>query len=291
MSTLQCANIHFESTANNRVQYFGSNNIAVVVGGANSIATNTTVTTITGNTTINKSLTVSADNTTGGGIILSDDGDIVDLNDGFASMRFTNGVRIYSGNKTGSSVITLGNDGNLTLSGNIVYPNSIPSPKLLSTITVTGGASISSTNALSGFNDYLITFENVVPATSAAGVYMRWYAGGSYRTSGYTTYMAIFNTGGSAGFSPTTYIDLIGGGRGSNSSGRGWIGRILLLNAAAASGNRQCLTDTAGLDSSTAAYARTWGGGELNVAASITGFQIYASSGNITGTANIYGLS
>lgn len=121
MSTLQVANIHFESTANNRVQYFGSNNIAVVVGGANSIATNTTVTTITGNTTINKSLTVSADNTTGGGIILSDDGDIVDLNDGYCSMRFSLGTRIYSGNKSGSAVITLGNDGSISLNGNMSF--------------------------------------------------------------------------------------------------------------------------------------------------------------------------
>lgn len=121
MSTLQVANIHFESTANNRVQYFGSNNIAVVVGGANSIATNTTVTTITGSTTINKSLTVSADNTTGGGIILSDDGDIVDLNDGYCSMRFSLGTRIYSGNKSGSAVITLGNDGSISLNGNMSF--------------------------------------------------------------------------------------------------------------------------------------------------------------------------
>lgn len=46
MSTLQCANIHFESTQNNRVQYLGSNSIAVIAGGANSLVTNNTVTTL-----------------------------------------------------------------------------------------------------------------------------------------------------------------------------------------------------------------------------------------------------
>jgi hypothetical protein len=57
------------------------------------------------------SITVSANNATGGGIILADDGDIVDLNDGYLAMRFSNGVRIYSANRGGSAVITLGNNG------------------------------------------------------------------------------------------------------------------------------------------------------------------------------------
>lgn len=181
--------------------------------------------------------------------------------------------------------------GNVNLTGNLTYTGGIISPRRLSTITVSNGASISSTNVFSGFSDYEIHFENVVTATSSAGLYLRWYAGGSYQSSGYSTYMAIFNGGGSSAQLPTTYIDLAGGGRISNTAGRGWIGRILLLNASATSGYRQHLADTSGLDSTTAGYNRTWGGGELNVAAAITGFQIYASSGNITGTANIYGIT
>lgn len=59
----------------------------------------------------NGNLLVSASNATGGGIILSDDGDIVDLNDGYCSMRFTYGVRVYSANKGGSAVVKLGADG------------------------------------------------------------------------------------------------------------------------------------------------------------------------------------
>lgn len=41
MSTLQCANIHFESTQNNRVQYFGSNNFGFVAAGSNVFTVNT----------------------------------------------------------------------------------------------------------------------------------------------------------------------------------------------------------------------------------------------------------
>jgi microcystin-dependent protein len=70
----------------------------------------------TGLVSLENSLYVSTANVAGGGIILSDDGDIVDLNDGFCSMRFTSGVRVYSGNKTGTPVITLANTGNITCS-------------------------------------------------------------------------------------------------------------------------------------------------------------------------------
>lgn len=61
---------------------------------------------------------VSKSNATGGGIILADDGDIVDLNDAYCSMRFTSGVRIFSANRGGSAVITLGSNGVIS-AGNI----------------------------------------------------------------------------------------------------------------------------------------------------------------------------
>lgn len=56
MSTLQCANIHFESTQNNRVQYLGSNNFAFVAGGSNVFVVNTTTSNITGNLSISGSI-------------------------------------------------------------------------------------------------------------------------------------------------------------------------------------------------------------------------------------------
>jgi len=62
---------------------------------------------------------VSTGNTTGGGIILADDGDIVDLNDGYCSMRFSLGVRVFSANRGGSAVIKLDNGGNIVSSANI----------------------------------------------------------------------------------------------------------------------------------------------------------------------------
>ena len=64
-------------------------------------------------------LSVSTGNTTGGGIILADDGDIVDLNDGFCAMRFSSGVRVHAGNRTGGVVHTLHSNGTFTATGNV----------------------------------------------------------------------------------------------------------------------------------------------------------------------------
>jgi hypothetical protein len=96
---------------------------ANLTGTASSATTATTATTATNQSggTVNAttgtfagSVTVSSNNATGGGIILADDGDIVDLNTGYLALRFSTGVQIYSGNRGGSPVITLGSNGTVT---------------------------------------------------------------------------------------------------------------------------------------------------------------------------------
>jgi hypothetical protein len=56
------------------------------------------------------SLYVSSNNATGGGIKLEDDGDIVDMNDGWGTHRFSYGIRITSANGGGNPVIQLSNN-------------------------------------------------------------------------------------------------------------------------------------------------------------------------------------
>ena len=78
---------------------------------------------ISGSLSIVGNITVSSGNTTGGGIILADDGDIVDLNDAYCSMRFSSGVRIFSANRGGTAVITLSNTGSIAANGPISASN------------------------------------------------------------------------------------------------------------------------------------------------------------------------
>lgn len=63
MSTLQCANIHFESTQNNRVQYLGSNNFAFVAGGSNVFIINTTTSSVTSNLNVANTNSIVVGNT------------------------------------------------------------------------------------------------------------------------------------------------------------------------------------------------------------------------------------
>ncbi len=80
-------------------------------------------------TVISNSLLVSQNNAMGGGIILADDGDIVDLNDGYCSMRFSNGVKIYNARRGGEPTIEfhqtgdLNNVGNIKTAGNLIKDN------------------------------------------------------------------------------------------------------------------------------------------------------------------------
>ena len=67
---------------------------------------------LTHDLSVNGSLRLNTDNDTGGGLKLCDDGDIVDLNDGYASMRFNNGVRIMN---TGGNLGTTPNTVRITL--------------------------------------------------------------------------------------------------------------------------------------------------------------------------------
>lgn len=106
--------------------------VAIANGGTGSSTQNfvdlTTAQTIAGvktfsgsSTVIQQNLTVNSAGTTGQGIILSDDGDIVDNNDGAATFRFGAGIKINNGNKSAGTTtnITLTNTGNISATGNI----------------------------------------------------------------------------------------------------------------------------------------------------------------------------
>lgn len=123
MSTLTVTTVQTANGSTDLTLQTGNTSAAKIVIPASGSQITIPDLSISNNLTVSKNLTVSADNTTGGGIILSDDGDIVDNNDGFCSMRFSNGVRVFSGNKTGSAVITLSSNGNANVSSAVVSTN------------------------------------------------------------------------------------------------------------------------------------------------------------------------
>lgn len=77
MSTLQVANIHLESTGNNRIQFLGANNYAIVAGGVNLTTVNTTNMSVNGSiTSANLSIRVLTDNYT---LTNSDSGSVLTM--------------------------------------------------------------------------------------------------------------------------------------------------------------------------------------------------------------------
>lgn len=135
-----------------------------------------------------------------------------------------------------------------------------------------------------------LTIQNTSASIAITSPTSSQISAGGYQASGYQEYIAIFNGGGSASYQPTTYIDLSGGARVSNTAGNGYTGRILLMNANQGTGYKQCIIDSGGLDTGTNNYNRLWGTAQLNTATAITGFQMYMSSGNIsTGTVQVWG--
>jgi hypothetical protein len=87
-------------------------------------------------------LTVSSGNVSGGGIVIADDGDIVDLNDGFSSHRFTNGVKVYSGNKSGTNAITLASNGTINAKELLIPSDSYVKLSQFTTGTGVGAGSV-----------------------------------------------------------------------------------------------------------------------------------------------------
>lgn len=75
MSTLLVANVHLESTGNNRIQYGGSNNYSIVAGGVNYVTVNTTNMSVNGSiTSANLLVSTKTDNYT---LANSDSGSVI----------------------------------------------------------------------------------------------------------------------------------------------------------------------------------------------------------------------
>ena len=118
------------TTNNIDIEAYGTSGLSVNYATSAGSATDSTKLPLAGGTltgglqgtsaTFTGNVLVSQGNTTGGGIILADDGDIVDLNDGYCAMRFSAGVRIHAGNRTGAANITLASGGTITAAADIV---------------------------------------------------------------------------------------------------------------------------------------------------------------------------
>ena len=190
---------------------------------------------------------------------------------------------------SGPSILNIVKANKIYDNTDVLYPKLIAN---LSTTSPTGNSAIQSTDVFSvagaGYSNFLIVLYNFSPTVSGANTFIQWYGADSYRNSGYTTYTAAFNNAGSGSVSPTDQFQLTWNP--STAANRGWTGNIHIVNPGSSLLNKVWMLDSTGLEN-TGRLTRVWGGGELALTSPITGFQIYPASGNIYGSALVYGLS
>jgi hypothetical protein len=200
-------------------------------------------------TVVQQNLTVNSAGTSGQGIILSDDGDIVDNNDGAATFRFGAGIKINNGNKSAGTTtnITLTNTGNITATGNI-------SGNQLTSTIATGTAPLVVTSTTPVAN--LSIGGNAANVTGTVAI-----ANGG---TGQTTKAAAFNA-----LSPMTASgDIIYGGTSGTGTrlAKGTDGQVLTLASGAPSwASPAGITTLAAIGSTANANGATISGSTLNL--------------------------
>lgn len=164
-------------------------------------------------------------------------------------------------------------------------------PVLITTLSGSAVGSLANSSCFtSAYKFYEVVLENIRGSVNGASLYMQLYAGG-YQASGYSAYTAIWNPGGAAGYHYTTYIDLLAGGRLVNNATWGTVSGVLwFVNPTSATYAPNMVGRTSFADATYGPYAAwTHISAMRTVLGAVTGFQIYPSSGTITGTIRIYG--
>ena len=248
-------------------------------------------------TVVNQNLTVNAAGTSGQGIILSDDGDIVDNNDGAATFRFTSGVKINNnkGVLGTDTKITLANNGNITATGSVIAsqltsnvatgtaPLVVTSTTPVANLNIGGNAAnVTGTVAIANGGTGSTT-QNFVDLTTAQTV------------AGAKTFSANTSVGGTLGVTGATTLSSTLGVTGNTT-----IGGTTTLNGNTSVSGSNTLTVGTGASTLGGTLAVT-GATNLSNTLGVTGdvaintdkFKITASSGNteIAGTLKIAGGS
>lgn len=164
---------------------------------------------------------------------------------------------------------------------------------LIETLTASNSATL--TNAVAWdatYNDYMLVFEAIVPATNSVGFEIQVHSGGSFQTTSYLAGAnAINQSGTSNARTSTTFIIGSTVGATSNTAAHGGVnGSITVFNPSGTVAPKFWIGDIMVPSSSSAferlATAGYWNGGT----GAVDGFQVLFVSGNITsGVIKVYG--
>lgn len=171
---------------------------------------------------------------------------------------------------------------------------------LVTSVTDSGAASLNAPTCFTSTYDfYEIVLINMMPAAAARvlGFRVTTDSGSTYKSGGSDYAFSGLGMNASAtqrniATNPGTEIQLTEAVNGVdlNAGVSGLMGRILIYQPSDTSSNKQIIWDTAYRESTSNAYLRLAGeGAYIGATTAITGFQIFFTSGNISGTMYIYG--
>jgi hypothetical protein len=163
---------------------------------------------------------------------------------------------------------------------------------LIETLTASNSPSLGTTNCFtSTYRYYEIIFENIIPATTNSHILARVYSGGAYQTASYIYGQMVpsnYTWSASAASAPIAWVT---NGLSNSTTLGGMSGYLRVFNPTNTSVNKGFVGSATyyhagnGVDLATVSSFR-WTGGT----GSVTGFQIFINSGNITsGIVKIYG--
>lgn len=218
--------------------------------------------------------------------ITGTDGEITGVFIGGATSGQSYGPQIIAGSTSADNAFIINNRANsLTLfrvRGDGLLNNRYGAlgTTLLTVLTASSSANLTYTLPTSGFDDYLIVLENIVPATNGANLLLRYSTDGS-------TYIT------------TNYIDVAGGtdsirlGTAVNSFGTAGFSGIVNIAGMSRTDNVKFASGSVGLyNSSSAVVAQAVSGFYNGASSAILAIQFLFSGGNITsGKIRIYGMA
>jgi len=159
---------------------------------------------------------------------------------------------------------------------------------LINTVTGSGVAALQDTTSLtSTYAQYKILVRNILPATNAVTLALQLYSGGAYKATNYAA--SYFAPGGTAtGSNTATFINLSYANRASGTYQAAY--EFTISNPSSTTVYKPIFANAVVYDTASIYYTPLLvSGGWIGGTGAITGFQIYASSGNVAGTVEVWG--
>lgn len=171
-------------------------------------------------------------------------------------------------------------------------------PVLLNTLTASSSASLIDTTTFttygSLFNEFVLVFENLLPATNGVTLILEVRSAGVYQTSSYVTSLATFSSGGLNAGGSTSFVSITNPSANfisSNVALGGYSGTWTVFKPVQASSAKVWTGSGAYFDSGGASLFSTMGSGVWNGTAALDGFRLRMNTGNIaSGTIKVYGV-